>query len=169
VDIEEMSAYTSFMAGFTSLARKIAKECSGMRVRQVSRLLTRVYDDSLRRLGIQASQLSVLIAVAMFGEGGAPMGRLASALVMDRTTLTRNLVPLEKEGLLRVARSAEDARARIVVLTKGGERMIESAYPLWETAQKRIRQTLGVERFESLRAQLAEVVGLSDELEPGDL
>jgi DNA-binding MarR family transcriptional regulator len=155
------------MADHSQLARKIAKDCAGMRIRQVSRLLTRVYDESLRSLGIQESQLSVLVAVAMFGEDGATMGALASKLMMDRTTLTRNVVPLEKGGLLRVARSAGDARARVILLTRTGEHLIESAYPLWEDAQKRVRRALGADRFDALRAQLSEVVARASELEVG--
>jgi DNA-binding MarR family transcriptional regulator len=155
------------MSNYTRLAQRIAKECTGMRVRQASRLLTRIYDDCLRPLGIQESQLSVLVAVAMFGEDGPTMGALASALVMDRTTLTRNVLPLERAGYLRVARSADDARARVILLTRAGERLIESAHPLWEEAQSRIRRTLGEERFEALRSQLTEVVKFADKLEAG--
>jgi DNA-binding MarR family transcriptional regulator len=167
LDSQENRAYTLSMADYSQLARKIAKECTGMRVRQVSRLLTRIYDERLRPLGIQESQLSVLVAVSMFGENGATMGALAGKLVMDRTTLTRNVVPLEKAGLLRVARSAADARARVILLTRAGERLIESAYPLWEKAQRRIRRTLGEERFEALLSQLSEVVTFADKLELG--
>ncbi len=140
-------------------------ECLGMRVRQASRLLTRIYDDALRPLGIQESQLSILVAVAMFGESGATMGPLARRLVMDRTTLTRNVVPLEKAGYLRVARSADDARARVVLLTRAGERLIVAACPRWEEAQARIQGMLGAERFQSLRAQLAGVITFADALE----
>lgn len=138
-----------------------------MRIRQTSRLLTRVYDDCLRPLGIQESQLSVLVAVAMHGERGATMGKLARALVMDRTTVTRNVVPLEKSGLLRVARSAEDARSRIIVLTRAGERMVETAYPLWRRAQERVCETLGATLFDSLRSSLSAAVSLAQELEAG--
>jgi DNA-binding MarR family transcriptional regulator len=155
------------MADYTQLARKIAKECTGIRVRAASRLLTRIYDECLRPVGLQEGQISMLVAVAMFGENGATMGALAGKLVMDRTTLTRNVVPLEKAGFLRVARSADDARARVVLLTRAGERMIVSAYPLWEEAQGRIRRVLGEERFEALRSQLSEVVTFADRLEPG--
>jgi DNA-binding MarR family transcriptional regulator len=147
------------------MARRVAKECTGLRVRQVSRLLTRVYDECLRPLGIQESQFSVLVAAAMFGEDGATMGALAGKLVVDRTTLTRNIVPLEKAGYLRVARSANDARARVILLTRAGERLVESAYPFWEEAQKRISRTLGAKRFEDLRAQLSDVVALAEKLE----
>lgn len=158
-------AYASCVPDFSQLARKIVNECPAMRIRQASRLVTRVYDDGLRPLGIQESQLSLLVAVAMFGENGASMGALADVLSMDRTTLTRNLGPLEKAGLLRVARSAQDARARIVLLSRAGERMIESAYVAWESAQRRIRRALGAERLEALRSGLGELIEVAAKLE----
>jgi DNA-binding MarR family transcriptional regulator len=73
--------------------------------------------------------------------------------------------PLEKAGLLRVARSPTDARTRIVMLTRAGERMIEAAYPLWEQAQKRIRDSFGGKRVDALRVQLAELVALAPRLD----
>jgi DNA-binding MarR family transcriptional regulator len=170
LDIQDPCAYTYDLANFSKLALKIAKECSGVRIRQASRLLTRVYDDALRPLGINESQLSVLTAIAIFGERGATMGALASALLMDRTTLTRNVQPLEKAGLLLVARSAEDARARVVILTRAGERAIESAAPLWELAQKQVRRALGAPLFEAFRSRLDDVIARAEELdakEPG--
>ncbi len=148
------------MADFSRTARTIAKECPGIRVRAAARMLTRVYDEALRPLGIQLSQLSVLVAVAMFGEQGATMGGLARVLVMDRTTLTRNVHPLERAGLLRVARSPDDARARVIFLSRAGERMIEAADPLWRQAQARIRGSLGADRVDALGTQLAEIIAL---------
>lgn len=153
------------MAEYLHLARTIATQCAGLRIRQASRLLTRTYDECLRPLGIQETQLAVLVAVAMFGEDGVRMRSLANKLVMDPTTLTRNVVPLETKGLLRVARSPEDARARIIFLTPAGERLIESAYPMWEQAQARLRSTLGDERFDGLRSRLADVISFADKLE----
>lgn len=155
------------MADFAQMVCRVAEQCTGLRVRQVSRLLTRIYDECLRPVGIHETQFTVLVAVAMSGEDGAMMGALAGKLVMDRTTLTRNIMPLEKAGYLRVARSATDARARVILLTRSGERLIESAYPLWEEAQRKIRRTLGEERFEALRLQLSEVVTFADKLEVG--
>jgi len=142
-------------ANFQEAARKIAYECTCMRVRQASRTLSRIYDDNLRRVGLQISQLTVLVAVAKSGEGGAGPGRMAQALGMDRTTLTRNLLPLEKAGLLRVARDPADARARIVLLTKPGERAIEKAFPLWEKSQKRLRNLVGARKAHDLHDRLA--------------
>ncbi len=139
-------------------ARKIARECPTIRARQASRALTRVYDDALRPVGVQMSQFSVLIAIAAGTESGATISALANALVMDRTTLTRNLRPLERAGFLRVTRAQGDARARHVVLTHRGERIIELAYPLWEGALARVRRVLGARKLRLLNAQLSAVV-----------
>ena len=152
------------MVDFARAARRIAQECPALRIREASRLLTRVYDAALRPLALQSSQLSVLVAVAMFGEDGATIGALAQRLVMDRTTLTRNVRPLEKAGLVRVSRAPGDARARVITLTRSGERMIEAAHPLWEEAQRRVRDSVGAARLEALRAQLSEVMALASSL-----
>lgn len=143
------------------VARKIARECPGVRVRQASRALTRVYDDALRPVGLQMSQFSVLIAIASFAStagAGATISAVATSLVMDRTTLTRNLRPLERSGWVRITRAHGDARARLVVLTHRGEKLIEQAYPLWEAALGRVRRTLGAAKLRTLNAQLAVVV-----------
>jgi DNA-binding MarR family transcriptional regulator len=156
------------MSSYARAARRIVTECPQIRVRQVSRLLTRVYDDALRPVGVQASQLSVLVAVAMFGEAGARMGALARVLVMERTTVTRNLRPLETAGWVRVGRSRDDARARVVTLTLAGERTIEAAYPRWEEAQRRIRDVMGAGKMASLRAQMGDIVALAPKLVGAD-
>jgi DNA-binding MarR family transcriptional regulator len=127
-------------------------------VRQVSRALAKLYDDILRPAGLQTSQLTLLVAVVRFGERGAKISALADALVMDRTTLTRNLAPPERDGLLRVALSPEDARLRVVFLTREGERAIERAYPLWATAQKQVHKLLGSSETADLRQRLAELL-----------
>jgi DNA-binding MarR family transcriptional regulator len=128
-----------------------------MGVRQASRRVSRLYDEALRPVGVQASQLTVLVATAMFAEGGAKIGVMADVLGMQRTTLTRNLRPLEKEGWLRVARDPADARARIVLLTRAGERTIERAFPLWEESQKRLQAMLGKRQADALRKNLMNV------------
>lgn len=135
---------------FARAARAISEECVCTRVRQVSRALTKIYDDALRPTGLQTSQLTVLVAVARFGEEGAQINALAGVLVMDRTTLSRNLGPLERLGFLRVARAPGDGRARIVLLTRAGERAIEKAHPLWQRAQKEVRDLVGARAADEL-------------------
>jgi DNA-binding MarR family transcriptional regulator len=141
-------------------AMRISRECTCMRVRQASRVLTKIYDAELRSTGLQESQVSVLVAIAQFGEGGATIGSLAEVLKMDRTTLTRNLQPLEKGGLVQVARSPDDARTRVVLLSRAGERMIVSVLPLWERAQKRVRDALGDELLADVSRNLGRVVSM---------
>jgi DNA-binding MarR family transcriptional regulator len=149
------------MAEFSQLARKMAVECPALRVRQASRVLAKVFDDELAKFGLLSSQLPVLAAAALFGDSGAPMSKLAQAVLMDRTTLTRSIRPLERAGLLRVARSPEDARTKIVVITRSGERMIESIFPVWERVLKQIKKSLGVEMLTELHARLDQVIALS--------
>jgi len=87
--------------------------------------------------------------------------RLAKIGVMDRTTLTRNLRPLEKQGLVQIA-LGKDQRTRVVRLTPEGQKALARAFPLWKKAQARVIKELGPERWNSLRAYLGEVVSLVD-------
>jgi len=80
---------------------------------------------------------------------------------MDRTTLSRNLAPLEKAGLVRVARDPADARVRLVFLTRQGERAIEAAFPLWEQTQNHVREQLGASKVDALREELGRVVAVA--------
>ena len=148
------------MADVSKMARRIANECPGLRLRQASRVVAKIYDDALRPSGLQISQLPVLTALAIFGEKGATMQALAQVVVMDRTTLTRSVKPLEKAGLLLVARAPDDARARVLVLTRAGERALEEAFPLWEKALKRVRSELGPSAVSELQEQLAGVIAM---------
>lgn len=142
---------TAFAMQHRPAAQIMADECLCFRARRVSRVLTRLYDEALRPLGIQATQLTLLNAIAMCGERGAPMRKLAEILAMDGTTLTRNVRPLEKTGLLRIARLPSDRRVRVVHLTGAGERLIEAALPLWTQAHERVVATLGPEDAGELR------------------
>jgi DNA-binding MarR family transcriptional regulator len=138
----------------------MAVECPALRVRQASRVLAKRFDDELVPFGLHSSQLPVLAAAALFGDSGATMSKLAQAVLTDRTTLTRSIQPLERAGLLRVVRSPEDARTKIVVITRSGERMIESIFPVWERVLKQIEKSLGADMLTELHARLDQVIAL---------
>lgn len=138
----------------------MADECLCFRVRRVSRALTRLYDEALRPLEIQATQLTLLNAIA--GADGAPMSRLADTLAMDPTTLSRNLRPLKEAGLVRLGRSDDDGRVRLVLLTEEGARAVEEALPLWEQAHERVVAVLGPELAGALREQFDAAVAAAD-------
>lgn len=139
------------MTEHRSAARAMTADCLCFRARRVSRALTRMYDEALRPLGLQATQLTLLNAVTMCGESGAPMGRLADVLAMDGTTLSRNLRPLEKAGLVRMERLPADRRVRLALLTPAGQRMVEAALPLWTRAHERVVAALGTDAAVDLR------------------
>ena len=139
------------------IARTISERCTALRLRSAARVMTRSYDQALGSVGIKLSQLTVLVGVAMFGELGAPVTELADAIVLDRTTLTRNLRPLLSQGLVRSGADREDRRSRRIQLTRKGEQLLAEAYPLWLRAQTNAESALG-SHVRSLGVSLDEVL-----------
>lgn len=139
-----------------TVAQTIAADCLAFRVRRVSRVLTRLYDEALRPLGIQATQLTLLNAVTLCDEAsngeGAAMSRLADILAMDLTTLSRNLRPLEKSRLVTISPLPSDRRVRVARVTSSGRRLIENALPLWRHAHARVVEALGEQEAAELKA-----------------
>lgn len=80
---------------------------------------------------------------------------------MDRTTLTRNLKPLDKQGLLRIASGKEDRREREVTLTGSGQAILAKALPLWQEVQQEVRKDLGKVRFTRLLHDLSAIVEIA--------
>lgn len=144
-------------------ARAMAEECLCFRVRRVSRALTRLYDEALRPMDIQATQLTLLNAAALLEARDAPMGELADVLAMDLTTLSRNLRPLEASGLVRRERSAADGRVRVVRLTAHGRTTLEEALPLWQEAHARVVTVLGPELAAELKGGFDAAVAAAEE------
>lgn len=128
--------------------------CTSFNLRKATRAVTQFYDEALRDSGLKSTQFSLLAAAA--AAGSIPISRLADEMAMDRTTLTRNLKPLEAEGLLRVVAGA-DRRVRNVAVTPEGEARLEKALPLWRKAQTRMIDKLGDERWGELLRQLQSV------------
>ncbi len=130
-------------------------DCACFNLRKTARAITQLYDEALRPSGLRCTQFSLLIAATMLEP--VTVTHLAEIVVMDRTTLARNLRPLEKMGLMNVE-PGDDQRTRIVTLTTRGKEVLSKALPLWEKAQDRVVAGLGQERWTSLQANLKEVV-----------
>lgn len=128
--------------------------CTSFNLRKAARAVTQFYDDALRECGLKSTQFSLLAAASV--SGSMPISRLAEEMAMDRTTLTRNLKPLENEGLLRVE-AGSDKRVRNVTVTPEGEALLEKAAPLWRKAQTQMIDKLGDERWGDLLRQLQSV------------
>ena len=97
--------------------REIIESCACHRARTAARVVTRAYDEVLRPVGLRTTQLSVLLAVA--ADDAMSITALAKFMGMDRSTLTRNLRPLEKEGLIRLGAEGWH-RSRNLEITKAG-------------------------------------------------
>jgi DNA-binding MarR family transcriptional regulator len=108
----------------------------------LNRVVTNLYDDALRPLGLKVSQLNILVVTARLGL--ARPAQVCDILQLDASTLSRNVRPLQAHGWLEVV-PGEDARAQPFRLTPQGKRLIEKAVPAWEEAQRRATELLGSE------------------------
>ncbi|HZX61239.1 MAG TPA: MarR family winged helix-turn-helix transcriptional regulator [Candidatus Methylomirabilis sp.] len=137
---------------------KLAEEgakCLCFNVRKAARAVTQLYDERMRASGLRVTQLSILAVTMKLGP--LTVSRLAKATVTDRTTLTRNLQLLERQGFIGVSRGG-DRREREVALTGRGRAALAQAYPLWKEVQDRVARDVGRERLEGLLSDLAAVV-----------
>ncbi|KQO53939.1 MarR family transcriptional regulator [Methylobacterium sp. Leaf86] len=133
------------MAGHPVLTPKIAagveQACFSFAAQKAARAIGRRYDAALRPTGLSNWQFTLLM---MLVRVEAPtIGVLAQALAMDRTTITANVKPLERRGLLRIEADADDRRVRRILLTDEGRTVLAQAYPLWEKAQAACAEHLG--------------------------
>ncbi len=140
--------------------REIGQTCACFKVRKASRAITKFYEEVLRPTGLRATQFSLLMATRVMGP--VTVVKLAQIIVMDRTTLTRNLQVLEKRGLISI-KPGEDRREREVALTAVGMEVLTKAVPLWEEAQERVKKGLGEERLHNLLGDLSEMISLTKE------
>ena len=118
----------------------IAKTCIAVRLRSLNRVVTNLYDDALRPLGLKVSQLNILIVAAKLGL--ARPAQVCDILQLDASTLSRNVERMKVNGWLEIV-PEEDARAQPFQLTAQGQRLIDKAIPAWEEAQRQAAELLG--------------------------
>ena len=136
--------------------------CNCHALRAATRHVTQAYDAFLAPTGLRISQASILARLKR--SGPLTINTLAEDMVMDRTTVGRNILPLERDGLIRIQPSATDGRAKELHLTKAGESRVQAALKGWTAAQARFESTYGTKRAAELRAMLRAVV--ASELAP---
>ena len=124
----------------TSSIDTISRTCIAVRLRLLNRVVTNLYDDALRPLGLKVSQLNILIVTAKLGL--ARPAQVCEVLQLDASTLSRNVKPLQAPGWLEVVPD-EDARTQPFRLTAQGRRVLERAVPVWEQAQQQAEELLG--------------------------
>ena len=126
--------------------------CNCLAVRQAARHVTQFYDQFLAPAGLRTTQFSILARLQRFGS--MTISALAAELVMDRTTLGRNLQPLERDGLVAVVKGRTDRRSREIRLTDAGAERLRAAVEGWVKAQAGFEAVFGEQRSSELRALL---------------
>lgn len=140
------------------MAGRVAAECLAVRVRMLSRCVTAVYDAALRPLGVRASQMNVLVAVAVM-ESASP-SEVAKQLLMDKSTLTRDLERLKAAGWIET-RPGDDGRQQRLSVTAKGLRLLERTESAWLGAQGEVRSLLGADGAETIRRTANRLAGWS--------
>jgi DNA-binding MarR family transcriptional regulator len=132
--------------------RPRSEPCTCLAVRQAARHITQTYDQYLMQVGLRTTQFSILSKLRRLG----PMTiiALADELVMDRTTLGRNILPLEREGLIAIVPDRTDRRSKELRLTSSGVRRLRAAVKCWEKAQSGFDAAFGRARAADFRAVL---------------
>ena len=132
--------------------------CNCLAVRQAARNLTSIYDQALDPINLRVTQFSILYKLE--SRGKIRVSELAAILVMDRTTLTRNLRPLERQGFIAHLQR-EDRREHWVTLTPAGREKFKTAQRYWAKAQNQFEAAFGRRKASHLRETLRSVAGMS--------
>ncbi len=135
-----------------SVTHEVRDRCLCLHVQRAARALARLFDEALRPVGLSHGQYSLLISL---NRPDAPrLGDIAGLLAMDRTTLTANLKPLVRRGLLRIEPDRKDARSRRLVLTDAGCEILVRAVPIWRATHDTVDTLLDDGQPEALRTGL---------------
>ena len=138
----------------------VRETCLCIRVQRAARALARYFDDALRPVGLTHGQFSLLVAL---NDAVPPiMSEVAAALAMDRTTLTANLKPLERDGLVKIAVDQKDKRSRRLIITGKGRAALKAAFPIWKAAHAGLDDVVGVTRVDRLRADLRAIAQMEN-------
>lgn len=128
--------------------------CVCAQLRKAARVLTQRYDAALRPSGLKVTQFSILRVLDKSSK--ISMTALSERLVLDRTSLTRNLKPLERDGFVQI-KTGEDSRLRIVQLTARGLETLRRAEPLWRDLQQEILNQLDPAQINNLHSGLKDL------------
>jgi DNA-binding MarR family transcriptional regulator len=136
-----------------AITGRVRDACLCLHAQRAARALARRYDEALKSARLTNGQFSLLMALNR--PEPPTIGMVSALLAMDRTTLTANLKPLERRGLVKVTPDENDRRSRRMALTPAGRQVLAAAYPLWRRAQAATLRRLARSDAKRLRADLA--------------
>jgi DNA-binding MarR family transcriptional regulator len=130
------------------------ENCTCFNIRRVSRVITQFFDAEVRRHGMRPTQTPILRALQ--AKSGWSMAELSEWLGMERTTLLRNLRPLQRDGLVRARGAGRGGHVELDISEKGRATLAKT-HPAWRSAQEKVVAILGKERWSAIISDLAEV------------
>lgn len=134
---------------------EVRDRCLCLHLQRAARAVARRFDEALRPVGLTHGQYSLLMSL---NRPEPPrVGELAHFLAMDRTTMTANLKPLERRGLLSLHPDSEDRRSRRIALTDAGRDLLVLALPIWRRTHDAIDESLRGKDQEELKADLKQL------------
>ena len=128
------------------------EDCNCLAVRQAARHITQFYDHCLAPSGLRTTQFSILAKLRRLGP--MTINALAAEMVMDRTTLGRNILPLERDGLIAIEQGSRDRRSKVLRVTAAGEARFRAGMKGWVQAQQQFEKAFGTKRTTDIRALL---------------
>lgn len=134
------------------MTHHVRDHCLCLHAQRAARALARRFDEALRPVGLTSGQFSLLMSLNR--QAPPSIGLVAALLAMDRTTLTANLKPLEKRGLLVTTVDPKDHRGRLLKLTEAGRTALRSATPIWASTQQDAERLLAQTGADLLRTGL---------------
>ncbi|MFH1805739.1 MAG: MarR family transcriptional regulator [Pseudomonadota bacterium] len=141
----------------------VRDSCLCLHVRRAARSVARRFDDAFRPFDLTSGQFSLLMSL---NRPQPPhMRDVANLLAMDRTTLTANLKPLERRGLVTIEPDPKDKRGRLLTLTGAGMALLTKVFPIWEETQHDLETLVANSDPAQLRADLIKL-SREDKQEP---
>jgi DNA-binding MarR family transcriptional regulator len=131
------------------------EDCNCLAARQAARHITQFYDHFLAPSGLRTTQFSILAKLRRLGS--MTINTLAAEMVMDRTTLGRNILPLERDGLIAIEQGSRDRRSKELRVTAAGEARFQAGMKGWVQAQRQFEKAFGAKRTTDMRALLQAV------------
>ncbi|HTP77526.1 MAG TPA: MarR family winged helix-turn-helix transcriptional regulator [Rhizomicrobium sp.] len=134
------------------MTHAVRDTCLCLQTQRAARALARRFDEALSPLALTSGQFSLLVSLSR--PVPPPLGAVAALLAMDRTTLTANLKPLQRRGLVKVAVDRTDRRSRLLMLTAAGKTLLRKALPVWRKTHGELDRALSAVQRDQLRAGL---------------
>jgi DNA-binding MarR family transcriptional regulator len=136
-----------------------AKLCMCYNLRKASRAITQFYDNMLEPSGLAITQFSLLVGLSIAED--PTITKMANEMIIDRTTLTRNLSILQNHGLIKITGSGNDKREKNIIITSKGKELLAKALPHWEKAQSTVIQKFGKKNCNDMLLDLSKIIKLT--------